>query len=106
MKWEAIDINDIAMNDACVDKKHTFTYLDHYMVQFKKPYIQSNVNLYLGMASIEESKANFDPLAWWKEYKFLLPNLSTVCRNYMLTMPSTASIESIFSITDNILGQN
>lgn len=72
----------------------------------KKVKVEDEMDRYLELPLASESDEKFDLLGWWKVHENSLPHLSVLARRYMCRMPSTASIESVFSIAGNILGVN
>ena len=43
----------------------------------------------------------FDKLAWWKSHQHELPNWSKACKTALLTQPSSAAAECVFSLLNN-----
>jgi hypothetical protein len=80
-----------------------YLYYDSLKSPIKKLKTQDEVDLYLEMSFMEKSDTSFDLLEWWRVSACHLPLLSSLCRKYMCRMPSTASIEGIFSTTGNIV---
>lgn len=72
----------------------------------KKLKEQDEIDLYLDLPQVPASATNFDPLSWWKANCCQLPFLASLCQKYLCRMPSTASVEGIFSMAGNTLGQN
>lgn len=48
---------------------------------------------------------DFDTLLWWKTNSGNFPTLSKLAKRYLCQMPSTASVEGIFSIAGDVLGE-
>ena len=82
-------------------EENLHTYFGSFRSPIKKFKEQSEIDLYLEMPFTEKSDTTFDLLEWWRVSASHLPLLSALCRKYMCRMPSTASIEGIFSMTGN-----
>lgn len=78
---------------------------DDYLSDPETPEEQDEIDLYCGIPRVSASLENFDILAWWKVNQTRFPFLSVLCRKYFCRMPSTASVEGIFSMSGNIVCQ-
>jgi len=103
---QAVVSDDVPSGGGSSIRKHTYLYFNRASNAPKRLKRQEEVDLYLEMPQVEECVTDFDVLAWWKTNEKQLPFLSVLSRKYMCRMPSTASIEGIFSMTGNILGIN
>ena len=65
---------------------------------------KDEIGLYLELPDVENSSSDFDLPEWWRVNEFQCPTLSLLCRKHRFRMPSTASVESMFSVTSNIIG--
>ena len=54
---------------------------------------------YLSVA--EDVSSAIDPIAWWKNQEYRLPNWSQACKYATLIQPSSAAAERVFSLLAN-----
>ena len=57
------------------------------------------------LAATEDVSPEIDPIAWWKRHATELPKWAEAFRSVLLIQPSSAAVERVFSILQNIITQ-
>ncbi len=59
---------------------------------------------YLSVA--EDVSSAIDPVAWWRDHEYRLPNWARACKYITLIQPSSAAAERVFSLLSNSFKDN